>query len=800
MEDQTTTAGSGTQDGVATPDIKLEGGTMVVRRPAVGTDEEAWQVWDGLKQNQDRRNQINAKIALRYTGQRPRDPKTLRDEGRSWQSNFPTGMLAGIIERIVPNFINAVETQRYLTQAELPEKIDGAEVQNRDKKTEIFRDLFTKKVRSWPEWRGFNSALITELVLIGYDFTGYTDEDTPWPIFFRQDKAWVDEGSGQFSAGLQVWAAQQPVLIHQVIDKIRASNAADAGWRLDNCVEALNKALPLDEEREGSEPRTLVDLIQEISTSSSFRRGAKGILFGHLFIVEPDKQKGKGRVTHYIMDVKTHKVLFSRKRRFDTMRDVVTMFTLESGNNKFYGSKGVGRKLANLSIGVDELVNDACSQMKMAGLMVLQTDSKTAINVGVKVKAPFAVINSEGKIQKEQFPTDIEAFVALYEQLTKIAEVAVGAYIPNVLASDPSAGRRTAREASIDYSRELQASNAYIARFVGQYQGEMMHKIQLRLGKKDSTDSDAIAFREELIEKGLSDKEIDLLVESPAVQSITDISGQEKQAKAVLAESLKGNPMINQKKLLESQIIAAANPETAADWMLTEADDQTMTAEAIRMQSFETKAMEGGEPIPVSPRDPHEIHLKVLIPTQKRALTGLLDMIQHDPGQIAPAVLDGLHLTLIHGEAHIGELLKGGMKKDALDVPIQFYKEMDQIIMKAGQAAQEAAIKAHEEISKQREIASQMPPGAPTGAAPGAQPELPPEDATKIMTSIYKDSPDHIKRQVERKAGLDTTGLPDETNPEPPATTPPITTVAPPDETPDSQASTPTAPEPAAQV
>lgn len=709
-------------------------------------------------------------------------------------------MLAGIIERIVPNFINAVETQRYLTQATLPDLIDGNPIPDRDKKIETFREVFTRKVRSWTEWRGFNSALVTELVLIGYDFLAYTDEDTPWPTFFRQDKAWVQEGSGQFAANLQVFAAQQPILIHQLIDKISNESAGDAGWRIENCVDALNKALPLDRER-ADEPRSLTDLVQEISTAASFMRGAKGILFGHLFITEPNKESGKGRITHYILDVNTHKVLFARKRRFDTMKDVVTMVTLESGNNKFYGSKGVGRKLSNLSIGVDELVNDAVSQMKMSGLMVLQTDAKTAINVDIKVKSPFAVINSEGKIQKEHFDTDIDGFIALYEQLTKIAEVAVGAYIPNVLASDPSSGRRTAREASIDYSRELQASNAYIARFVGQYQGEAMHKIQTRLGKKGSTDDDAKAFREELVEKGLSDKEIDLLTASPAVLNIADTTGQDKQAKVALAESLKGNPMINQKKLLESQIIAATDPDTLKEWMLTDVDDQTLQAEAIRMQTLEVKAMEGGDPIPVSPRDPHEIHLKVLIPIQKRALSGLLQMVQQDPGQIDPSVLDGLHLTLVHGEAHVGELLKGGMKKDALATPIAFYKEMDQIIMKAGQSAQEAALKAHEELGKQREIAAQDPSnGAPAGAPPapdspaaGNGGTYPPELEVKLISAIYTDkgTPDHIKRQIEKLAGLDVTGLPDKANPEPPTLPPPVTTVPPPEETTGGETTTP---------
>ena len=56
--------------------------------------------------------------------------------------------------------------------------------------------------------------------------------------------------------------------------------------------------------------------------------------------------------------------------------------------------------------------------MKMARMMIIKTDSKAGINAQVKVRAPFAVINTDGTLEKEKFDTDMEGFVSLYEQFT----------------------------------------------------------------------------------------------------------------------------------------------------------------------------------------------------------------------------------------------------------------------------------------------------------------------------------------------------------------------------------------------
>jgi hypothetical protein len=277
----------------------------------------------------------------------------------------------------------------------------------------------------------------------------------------------------------------EDILIHQLVDLIQDTrNATSAGWQLDNCQIALNTAIPLDPTNDTvTNLRALVDLMQNAGSGTSFMKAARGVEMGHLWAIEPQKIEGEGRISHWILDRLTGNALFARERRYPEMKNVVTAFTLEESNDYFYGPKGLGRILINISIAVDELVNDAVSQLKMNGLMIIKTDFKGALNAQIQVRSPFVIIKADGQpLDKEQFPFDIDAFMGVYGQLQKMAEIAAGAYIANVATTEDNTeaagGRRTAREATIDYTRELQSKAAGISRFIGQYQGVMLREVQ----------------------------------------------------------------------------------------------------------------------------------------------------------------------------------------------------------------------------------------------------------------------------------------------------------------------------------
>lgn len=761
------------QGQISAPDVKVEDGKIVATRKAIADGKQARSVYNKLVEDQSKRNQVNADIWEHYTGKDPHNPFELAAMGQDWRYNFPTLFLQGIIDRVIPNFINAIDSAQSLTQATLPDQIDGQPIVDRDQKVQRFRKRFTTYVRTkWEDYRDFNSNLAQELVLIGYAFAVNTDEDTPWPQFVTQAGGFVHERAGQLSNHWQVFALREDILMHQLIDQIEDVKIAEAaGWDIDECIKSINTSMPLDPGRDlHTNPRTFAEIIRDCTSGMSFISGAKGVSMGHLFITEPIKEEGKGRITHFINDRVNGFTLLERERRFDSMSDVVAPITLEPGGGHFYGSKGLGRVLVNLSIAVDELVNDACSQVKMAGMMVMKTDSKSAMQTQIKVRMPFVVIASDGgQLQKETFQLDSEAFLAVYGQLQKLAEIAAGAYIANTLSttqeSSAQGDRRTAREATIDYTRELQSKSASIARFGSQYAKGVLQRVQVRLTKKGNPHADAKQFQKELQEQDkLSPQEIELLGKSPVLEIVIDLTDVDKQKKAQVAASLQGNQMVDQKKALFAMISNGTDPQFAAELIIPDAIDPTIAAEQTREQVLEMYAIKGGAPgMPVSPRDEDKVHLAFLTPNIQKLI---VEVMSTDPLSLDPEKLDYLNALTVHGEAHVAQMEQKKQDpkiiKQAQAQYAAFSKVHDAVVMGKKKALAKASVvlaQQHKIQSDQAQAEAQgqgQPQGDPNNppAQPAGQENEMTEKTLVAWIGMYDKLPDDCKRNLEGIGGI----------------------------------------------
>lgn len=743
--------------GVNTPELDKDG---KVKRKAITSVTQAWSVITALYQNGEKRNKINAEISSRYNGKQPYDPKLLKDQGRDWEMNFPTLFMAGLIDRIVPTLINSIDGARYLTQATLPEEFNGQIIEGREQKIETFREMLTKYLRRWRGWRNFCASVCQEDVLIGYDFAAWLDEDEWRPSFFRHDQAFVPEGSPQFAEYFQLFMVKQPMLLHFLVDIISNKKAAgDGGWIVDNCIDSVNTALPENRYTQGDvtgqAARNYEDIIREGNQGTSFMSGAKVIELRHLFAVEPDKEEGKGQVSHYILDANSQKLLFARDRRFDSMQDVVAPFTLEPGNGKLYGSKGAGRILSNYSIAIDVAANDMLNQVKMAGMKIIKTDAKSAISAQAKVKSPFCIVTTDAQIEKEGFEVNIEAFTGAIEQLTKMAEIACNSYIPNQISEDQGP-RRTAREATIDYTRELQAKAAFVSRFSGQF-AEMINTIQKRICKPDTSDEEAKKFQEELLAAGLSPDEIKLLSESPAMETVQDLTGINNQQRSQVAAKYMGNPMVDQKLLLEADITAMTDPQFAREVILPQANDPSIEAEQVRQALIEHAAIQVGESMPVSPRDNDEIHLKVHAGELKQAG---LKLSNQDPATIDPQIFDNISAVIVHGQAHLQSWAKKGAKPPQLKPYAQFFTTAGAMLQKMAQQQFQAGQQAHSVMQDHMQLRNAIGQHVQQQQQPQPPQEQPiwSEKVATAWIGQYEYLADAEKQKLEELTGLRTPG------------------------------------------
>jgi hypothetical protein len=698
--------------------------TLVAGKTALTDEVQAWTVFDNLRQAQRERNGINAQIADNCNGKAP----YMQTDIAAWQSNFSVLFLSGIIDKIVPILVAYVENAKYLTQSKLKD-----ESQAGSEKSEKLRDEFTKTVRRWPGWRSFISSLCQELILIGYTFAVRTDE-YDWRVkHYRQDQAFIPEGTSQFAEFVQVLAVKQDILIHELTEIIQDKEAAQAAkWDVEATATAINNAFPKNEltDDQSYNPRSLVDVIQEGNLGMSYSTGAKVVKLGHVFAVET---ADGGKVTHVILNREaTHNALLWHESRFDSMRDVVTLFTLDPGNGNFYGSRGVGRRTVNYSVAMNSAVNDLLDQLRLAGLIVLQQDLAKG-TPPPRVKRPFLWLNKDSELvtQRQGMNLNIEAGVTLINKLGEMAQIATQQYVPNTIAESTAQNseKPTAHQVSIDYQREQQSTAAFIGRFAGQI-AEMIGMMQRAMAHPDTNDADALEFRLNALgneKKGIpaivTEDELQEWAKSPAAEVLQDLTAQEAQMKLAAANDpeLVQSPAINQKARLEMKLGAMLPQPLVQSLLKPDFIDPDEEAENFRQQQSETEDILKGLSVPVSGRDNHKVHLDVLLPDMLSGGQALQKKINENPNIVlnpqTGAALDHFSAGFKHASAHVQKWAQQSPPREQI---IPYAQKVTQGSKGLDELATEV-LKLKGKIHEQQ-AAQQQQPGQDQGAAP----QLPP--------------------------------------------------------------------------
>lgn len=724
--------------GVNSPDIDpVKPGKA--RRRAITSAEQAHRLAEQIFNPQSQRNKMNGMIALKYADTPPFDAKQLQLDGEDWRHNFPTGFMSGIVNRIVPIPVSLIDQAKFLTSASLPEKDDPDQ-----SKSQAFQRETTALFRSWTGWRPFIYALSQEDTLYGYAAPSCIDDDEWRPRLFRQDEFGVPDGTGQHSDEAQYLTLRHSYLIHELVEMIEDKEAAElAGWEIENAVAALNEAMPDSKTRDANNPRDYADLVREANVGMSHDAQAKTVDVYHVFAREAD-----GKVTHWIVRKSGDpKLLFYCEDQFDKMSDVLTLFSLEPGNSKLYGSKGLGRKLINLAIAVERARNRGCDQAYLGSMMWIVGDGGLP-SVQFKVQHPIGMISTDAKLTPEAIPTDLEGFLKLDERLTAYAEAAVGAYIVDKLGQNQP--DQTATEAQIRDSRERAQSVAYLQRFFGQF-AEMIWMMTRRACNPSTRDKEAKAYQKRLMKDvGLTREQIKALSEEPAIEVVHDLALTNNDQLVKLLTSLMANPFADQFKVTQRLTTILGSANMAKDLLLQDQFDPTAEAEQHRLQILEIAAIRCGESVNVSPRDLHPVHLKTLA----QDIVTAAPKIPQAPPEAIPQLLDNLNAAIRHGEAHCQmweQQAKAAKDEEALAQIAkyrQLFDETDKMLI-------DMATKMKEQQGQPGAPAPGTPPApSPNGQAPPTTPGLPDHLAKIAMSMSYKDVPPSVQRQIESHAGF----------------------------------------------
>jgi len=577
-------------------------------RRAIADDDQGISVCEHIFDSCKDIIDIAGKIRKKYDGiEPPYSPQLLSEEGKSYKSNFNTGFMKTVCGKVAPRLYAYVNNAKFLDATTLPptDPATGEEIPNYKEKSNRLRDIFSRTIRQWSKWYMFEVGLAEEVSLLGHCFVAWPDRYDWKPKLFRLDEAQVPHGTEILDDNVPFFVIKDIFYAHDLFDKIKNKDAAEqAGWNIENVVDEINHAIPIDRADQADQADALKyeDLKRECVPGWSYAIDAASIEYYELFATEYD-----GRVSHYVYAKESKKLLYSSEDEYPSMKDVVTAFTFGYGNGKVHGSHGVGHEIYDLAVKMEKARNSAMDNLNNRGKMVVAVQSPNELN---KLKL---IINDDciyvaggtpsGNVAA--LPNVVDAFIQLDQYITSIAEQKVGAYMP-----PPANTERTATEASIAASREDETKRA-ILEFWLKMIGSMTETMRRRMFNPESDIPDAQTAYQEAM-KYCSEREIEIWANIGSNASIIEFSDQRSMQTAQYLSTKIGNPSYNQNKL-ERTITSMTVGTDYADELIIAQDDQTIGAEAARWQTVELQSLQQGMMVPVSPRDNDIVHMQMLM-------------------------------------------------------------------------------------------------------------------------------------------------------------------------------------------
>jgi len=675
---------------IQTPDINPRTGKPEQR--SIRDAAMARDVCKTLVQACRNRNIVSARILAKYNAERPYDQVKLEAEGLGWRSNFTTKPLPSLIEKVYPRFVDAVNGLKYLTSASLSDKW-----QNSVEKSDKFRSVITKTIRTRRGWRNLVEDVSLINSLFGHAVVAWLDEFTWMPCSFKQDESFVSDGTRQEVSKAQVILLKEQLLPHELFDLIKDPEAAKtAGWNLAAVRKSINNASPSQLRDTLNVGGTLETWYQnawrEMTVGASYMAGASVVVVYNLLVREVT-----GKVSHYRLGGVELDELFSRDDHFDSMEECASFYSFQKGNNTLHGSKGVGRDIYEMAAMQDRIRNEIVDRMILSGKTLIQGDPKKLHTFKMSVVGSTVILPANWTVLEQKIDGNVEGFLKLDAYMGMLVDQLIGSTTPRTFQGE----RVTAAEVNLFAAREEEGKDTKIGRFLEQF-ADMIGTMQRRICDPDTVEDDAKEAQKELLES-MTREELDELAASSIAETVRDLTPAERQMTVAVATEKKGNPLYNQRQLEVEDVTARLGSDFAGRVILPE-NDPTVQAEQQRLQQFELALLTQGQPVPVSVRDNHEIHLEILMPLAQKTGEGIM------AGQVGSAVFE---VVVAHIGEHYNRAVEQGADKKKLKPVADFLKkalpaieQMKAMDAQAQQISESSAAHDDEEAALQAEEAA----------------------------------------------------------------------------------------------
>ncbi len=624
------------------PDVNEE--TMTASNRVVKSVTQAVSI--GENDILDARKLILAaqRITAKKQGAPPYNPATLKAQGKSGSKrNLSTRFLQKELNRAAPRFYMPILSASTLTAAELP-----AGWPKGQEKTKFFRDTVTQAIRSWRKndmlWRG----AAAEVCDFGYAFMCWTDPLEWRPHLARMDRGFVPKGTEIMDDKLARFTLKWDYRPDELLKIVRdATDAGSEKWKKDSVAKAVDHATLPTLPQDMSRLRKWEEMIRQQAVDFNYSRTQRMIETRHQWFLEYS-----GKVSHYLTwpgGPKDSQLLFEDLDAYDGTDQVVIPLVFGYGDGTIQGSMGAGQLLYDLAAQVEKIRCDSMDNLLNSNKARLQVASakdvaaaQLVINDSMIIACGATFAQNIGGISG-----DPKGYMVLDDKMTQWAQEIVGSYLPPMPSQASKAATAIVEQAQ---QREQEIQRDVLESWLKQV-ALVIAEMTRRMLNKDSDDEFAQGIRKKLLgdnvgwltkmlgalsEKisvlkkiippapvSLTEEELEILINQPAVQSVTDFTEWAAGQRAQFAASVQNNPLFSQAAVARYMAAGVPNAGQAfVDSIVTPEGDLTSITAQQRQQNSESGTMMLGIDQPVVVTDAHEVHLGVLKPQLEQAIQG----------------------------------------------------------------------------------------------------------------------------------------------------------------------------------
>jgi hypothetical protein len=647
-------------------------------KKAIQDADQALQIARRLERDDDKRDFNRARVVAAFNGNPPYDERDILSAGQSYRFNVSFGYMEGVIGRAVVPFYELMSDTQYIC---------NVEGDLEEEKLRIIRDEFAETLRRWGKWPKLASRLCEDLLLHGWNNLIWPTYYNPWPNFVPQTEGFVHELQQNDVSDLEVFVWKKAYLVHELYNFIADEEVArKAGWNVPNVRKAIENATQSDVfQRHRGGGWTAVESAIRGGTLFSSVVGGKQINTFHVFATEEN-----GQVTHYIVyggkvgpsDISgPNAELFVKEKQFPEMEEFLVYFDIDPGDGKWHGSRGLGKRAFNTHRALDKLRCQLMDQAVTSGMTILQADDQSnQEDFTLSVMGPFCVIPPGINVQATSLPAIATTAFQVDALVSNAMEQRTGDIMPQA-PSFVRGTRKTASEANIAASRQAMISKGNIMRFLDPL-SKSISIILRRLMRENSPDPYAQEFQKNLARHGITADDMKKVRHAKSTGRVDAVLGNEETKYQKMLQMFRGDPNFNQKELDRRAGAAIVGPKEM-EGLIIEDEDKTIQVEAARQQTIETMMMMQGVPMPVSPRDNHEVHASVLADMLESMVKN-----QAQSGNVPPP--QQVTVLLQHLEQHIKVMESDESKKQLVAALKMKMKEIAQAVMQ-GHAAKSQA-------------------------------------------------------------------------------------------------------------